>query len=297
MFLLTLSSKTTSAILIHPKMYIETDSDFVNVNDTIKLYFKISEIENLFSLSLDFKFNTDLVEILSINPGSFFDNEPIEFSSRFSDISENSKTLNFYATFIGNNLGISSNRDLEIIQLKLKLLKECKIAFNTINSNNNIFIGTPNIRLRMIDNNLNIINTSSSTRYIETTNFKSDNEIREFISDVYKKTFSRDPDEYGFNYWYNKLISQEYSVRNFLINILNEKEFIEKNLSNEDFVTSMYSIIVNRDPDQQGYDYWLTTLIEYQKNTDTKHAKSRIILLMCNESELEERALKLNLKF
>lgn len=119
----------------------------------------------------------------------------------------------------------------------------------------------------------------------------------DYLYQMYTKTFSRDPEEYGFNYWYNKLISHEYSVRNFLINILNEKEFIDKDLSDEEFITSMYSIIANREPDQTGYNYWLNMLIEYQKEIDAKTSKSKIILSICNEAELEERATKLNLKF
>lgn len=38
-------------------------------------------------------------------------------------------------------------------------------------------------------------------------------------------------------------------------------------------------------------------LIEYQKEIDAKTSKSKIILSICNEAELEERATKLNLKF
>lgn len=296
-FLITLSCTNANAISNYPEIYVNTGSDSINTLDNLNVYLKASEVKNLFSLSLDFRFNTDLVEVLSIEPGNFFDSEPIEYNSRFTNSSENSKTINFYATFTGNHLGKTSSDNPELVKINLRLLRECKLPFDIISTNNNLFIGTPNVRLLIIDKDLNKFNISSSVSYIKTSNFKSDEEIKSFISDVYEKTFSRNPDEFGFNYWYNKLISQEYSVRNFLINMLNEKEFIEKNLTNEEFITSMYLIIANREPDQMGYNYWLTKLIEYQKQLDIKSAKSNIILLICNESELSNRSLKLNLRF
>lgn len=297
MFLMIASPITTNAISSHPDVTIKTNDESININEEFYLYLTSSKVENLFSLSFDLKFNPNIINILSVEPGNFFKNEPIEFNSNFNLMNENAKILNFYATFTGNHNGKTSDSEVEFIKLKAKLLKECKVPFSIINTNNNLFIGTPNIRLIMVDNALNKCNFSNSTSYIQTNNFSNDDEIRLFISDVYKKTFSRDPEEYGFNYWYNKLISHEYLVRNFLINILNEKEFIDKDLSDEEFITSMYSIIANREPDQTGYNYWLNMLIEYQKEIDAKTSKSKIILSICNEAELEERATKLNLKF
>lgn len=296
-FLITLSSIDANAISTYPEIYLKPNSEVIAPGENLSLYLRASEVKNLFSLSLDFKFNTELVEVLSIEPGNFFDSEPIEYNSRFTNSSENSKTISFYSTFTGNHEGKTSSEDPELVKINLKILKECKIPLDIISTNNNLFIGTPNFRVIIIDKDLNKFNISPSSSYIKTNNFKSDEEIKLFISDVYRKTFSREPDEFGFNYWYNKLISQEYSVRNFLINILNEKEFIEKNLPNEEFITAMYSIIANREPDQMGYNYWLTKLMEYQKQMDIKSSKSNIILLICNESELSNRASKLNLKF
>ena len=182
------------------------------------------------------------------------------------------------------------------MKLLLAITQE-KVPINIINTNNNLYIGTPNIRIVMVDGSLNKCNFLTSIKYIQTSNFSSDDKIKSFISDVYRKTFSREPEEHGFNYWYNKLISYEYSVRNFLTNILNEQEFINKNLSNEEFITAMYSIIANREPDQTGYNYWLNMLIESQNKLNIKTVKSNIIMLICNESELEERSKNMNLKF
>lgn len=297
MFLIFTSAKTTNAISSNQDVIIKTSKENINANEEFYLYLNSSKCQNLYSLSLEFKYNPEIIEILDVEPGNFFQNEKIESKLNISSISSNSSTLFYYETLIGDHPGKSSDSEIELIKIKAKLLKKSMVPFNIINTKNNLFVGTPNIRLIMVDSTLNKNNFSSSTSYIQTRDFSSSDEIRLFISDVYKKTFSRDPEEYGLNYWFNKLIAQEYSVRAFLINILNEKEFIEKDLSNEEFVTSMYSIIANRIPDQDGYNYWLNMLINLEKETDIKIAKSKIILLICNEGELNQRANKISLKF
>ena len=276
---------------------IKTDTSSVNVNQEFFIYVTSSKINNLFSLSFDLKFNPTVIKILSIEPGNFFKDEPIEFNSKFNMLSDEATILTCYETFTGKHTGKSSESEEELLKLKVKLLKNSKVPLNIINTYNNLYIGGPNIRIVLVDNFLNKCNFSSSPKYVQTQEFLSDDDIKSFISDVYKKTFSREPEELGFNYWYNKLISYEYSVRNFLTNILNEQEFITKNLSNEEFITAMYSIIANREPDQIGYNYWLNMLLDFQNKFDIKKAKSNIILLICNETELKQRSEKMNLKF
>lgn len=297
MFLIITPQVITSALPSNIDVNIKTNTNSPKVDEEFYIYLTSSNIKDLFSLSFDLKFNTDILDIISIEKGSFFENEPVEFKSNFNSNGENSKTLSSYTTFTGGHKGKTSSSESELIKLKAKLLKECKIPFGIINNKNNLFVGNPNIRLVMIDSNLKQLDISNSIDYIQSKNFSSDKDISLFINNVYKKTFSRDPEEEGFKYWYNKLISQEYSVRNFLINILNEEEFINKNLSNENFIISMYSIIANRDPDEKGYNYWLNLFENYLKELNEKEAKSKIILRICNEAELKERSLQINLKF
>lgn len=278
-----------------PSITISTGSDSISAGEEFYIYVNGHNLNNLYTLTFSMKFTPYAVEILSISPGEILNNEKIEFNS-FSNLSDNdSKIINFFETFVGSSQGKSPNG--EILKIKAKLLKECKLPLKIINTYDELSIGSPNIQLIIIDNDLNKVNFENSTHYIQTNNFNTDEDIKLFINDVYKKTFLREPDESGFSYWYDRLISYEYSVRNFLLNTLNEKEFIDKNLSNEEFITAMYYIITNRPPDQQGYKYWIGVLNEYQTRLNPKDAKSQIILRICNEAELSERANKMNLIF
>lgn len=285
------------AILLDTTLTLKSSTNNIKVNEEFYISLESANIYNLYTLNFQIKFNPNIIEILSIEPGDSIKNENIEFNSNFIQINDCIKLINFFETFTGQSTGKTLRNTGELVKIKAKLLRECKIPLQIINTNNELFIGTPNIRTVLVDNILNKINFNTSTSYIQTSNFYSDDAIKLFIADVYQKTFSRAPEEYGFNYWYNKLISYEYSVRNFLLNMLNEKEFIDKNLSNSEFVTSMYSIIANREPDEVGYNYWLNMLMEYQNIMDSKEAKSQIILRICNEAELEERSNNLNLQF
>lgn len=289
--------KANAMIYDENTLTLTTDISTIEPNKEFYIYLNSENISSLYTITFELKFNPNVIEILYIEPGEILKNDKIEFGSNYKNIDKNTNIINFFETFTGINSNKNIEGKCELIKIKAKLLRECKVPLQIINTNNELFIGSPNIRTIIIDNLLNKIDFKNNISYIQTKEFNSDDNIKLFISDVYKNTFSRIPEEYGFNYWYNKLISYEYSVRNFLLNILNEKEFIDKNLSNQEFITSMYSIIANRSPDQTGYNYWLNMLINYQNKMDPKTAKSQIILRICNEAELSERANKLNLDF
>ncbi|BAK55830.1 hypothetical protein SFBM_0048 [Candidatus Arthromitus sp. SFB-mouse-Japan] len=295
--LLLLSCVKTSAMTSKNILTLTTNISTIDTNKEFYIYLNSENISSLYTITFELKFNPNIMEILYIEPGECLKNDEIEFGGNYKNIDNNTKIIKFFETFVGINSSKNIEGKCELIKIKAKLLRECKIPLQIINTNDELFIGSPNIRTIMVDNLLNKIDFENTISYIQTKEFNSDDNIKIFISDVYKNTFSRMPEEYGFNYWYNKLISYEYSVRNFILNILNEKEFIDKNLSNQEFITSMYSIIANRKPDQTGYNYWLNMLMSYQNKMDPKTAKSQIILRICNEAELSERANKLNLDF
>lgn len=276
---------------------VKTDYESIDTNKEFYINLSSNTIENLYSLSFDFKFNPNLLEVLDIEMGEFFKNEPVEFKLSNKQLTDDSGFFNFYTTFTGNHNGKSSESESELVRIKAKLKHDCKIPFSVINDKENLFIGTPNMRVVLVDKYLNILNTSNTINYIKSSNFTQDKDINNFIQDVYTKTLSREADENGFSYWYNKLISQEYSVRNFLINLLNEKEFIDKNLSDSEFISSMYSIIGGREADELGFYYWKNKLESLKQNLDIRESKSKLILMICNEAELNQRANNLNLKF
>ena len=136
---------------------------------------------------------------------------------------------------------------------------------------------------------------------IENIKLEPEEDVQEFLYNVYQRAFLRDPDEGGYQYWLNRLKTKDISARDFLINLLfAEKEFSEMKYNTEKFISVLYSIIVDRDPDDEGLKFW----IDFYNNDALKNsngdvfvAKKYIVDRMINEKEFEKLILGMNLKY
>ena len=80
---------------------------------------------------------------------------------------------------------------------------------------------------------------------------------------VYNAAFNRFPDSDGLEYWIEKNGSGENTHRQVAESFLASNEFKEKygeDLSNEQYVKTLYQNILARDPDVDGYNYWVGQL-------------------------------------
>lgn len=136
---------------------------------------------------------------------------------------------------------------------------------------------------------------------IENIKLEPEEDVQKFLYNVYQRAFLRDPDEGGYQYWLNRLKTKDISARDFLINLLfAEKEFSEMKYNTEKFISVLYSIIVDRDPDDEGLKFW----IDFYNNDALKNsngdlfvAKKYIVDRMINEEEFEKLILGMNLKY
>lgn len=81
-----------------------------------------------------------------------------------------------------------------------------------------------------------------------------------FINNLYDCTMERLPDEDGFNYWSELLYSFEISGADAVKSFVCTPEFEAKNYDNDKFVTVLYKIFFDREPDQDGLAYWNSQL-------------------------------------
>ena len=127
---------------------------------------------------------------------------------------------------------------------------------------------------------------------IENIKLEPEEEVQGFLFSVYKKSFLRDPDESGYHYWIGRLKEKTITSRDFLINLLfAEKEFSEMQYSTNELISVLYSIIVNRDPDEEGLNFW----INFYNNDALKNSDGDVFLAkkitvdrMINEKEFEK---------
>ncbi len=79
---------------------------------------------------------------------------------------------------------------------------------------------------------------------------------------IYKAAFDRSPDAGGLGFWINAM-DDGASLTSVAAGFINSPEFQKlygANVSDRDYVTKLYNNVLDRNPDQGGYDFWLGAL-------------------------------------
>ncbi|MCQ2534884.1 MAG: DUF4214 domain-containing protein [Clostridia bacterium] len=84
--------------------------------------------------------------------------------------------------------------------------------------------------------------------------------VGDFVNRCYKVALGRDADELGYNYWVDSLNSGKACGAQVGYGFIFSEEYANKNRSNEDYVKDLYSMYFDREPDQEGFNYWLNML-------------------------------------
>ncbi|WP_044035568.1 DUF4214 domain-containing protein [Candidatus Arthromitus sp. SFB-rat-Yit] len=130
---------------------------------------------------------------------------------------------------------------------------------------------------------------------------EAENPRQSFLYNVYDRAFLRAPDELGYDYWINRLNNQDIGARDFLINLLfAEKEFSELEYTTDKLIEILYSIVVDRDPDEEGLRFWIDfynneSLVN--ANGDVFNAKKHVVDRMINEEEFMKMVVGMGLKY
>ena len=80
---------------------------------------------------------------------------------------------------------------------------------------------------------------------------------------LYNAAFARFPDPDGLRYWirnFSSGVDDERAVSSSFIASVEFKERYGENITNETYVQNLYLNVLNRDLDQEGYDYWVGNL-------------------------------------
>lgn len=81
--------------------------------------------------------------------------------------------------------------------------------------------------------------------------------IDAFVTRLYNLTLERDPDEAGFTHWTTPLYNLQSTGYNTAFGFVFSPEMESLGLSNEEYVTRMYRIFLNREPDINGFNDWV----------------------------------------
>ncbi len=81
-----------------------------------------------------------------------------------------------------------------------------------------------------------------------------------FVYRMYKVVLGREPDTEGYNYWVNKLNSKELAAADIVSGFFGSDEYKSFGKTNSAMVTDFYAAMLDRTPDEEGYNYWTNRL-------------------------------------
>ncbi len=84
--------------------------------------------------------------------------------------------------------------------------------------------------------------------------------IEKFVTRLYNKCLDREPDEEGMNTWVNILINKKGTGASVAKGFIYSKEYISKNVSDEEYVDMLYKVFLDRKADMEGKKTWLDLL-------------------------------------
>jgi methionine-rich copper-binding protein CopC len=83
--------------------------------------------------------------------------------------------------------------------------------------------------------------------------------LLEQISDLYVAYFNRAPDVAGISYWFREVFNGSWTLDKIAASFTEQAEYLATyppDMSNRDFIKTIYQNLFDRDPDAAGWDYW-----------------------------------------
>ena len=81
-----------------------------------------------------------------------------------------------------------------------------------------------------------------------------------FVIRLYMNALGRSTDPTGYEHWINILNSKQLSGTEVANGFFNSAEFASRDLNNVEFVTVLYRVFFDREPDHNGLNYWVRSL-------------------------------------
>lgn len=95
--------------------------------------------------------------------------------------------------------------------------------------------------------------------------------VRNFVLRNYTKALSRDGETEGVEFWCHQINTKKITALDCAESFFHSKEFLNKNLSNEQFIETCYQTFLDRSSDATGKAYWLQELSRGRSRDDILH--------------------------
>ena len=85
-------------------------------------------------------------------------------------------------------------------------------------------------------------------------------DIRKFVDRIYTFVLGREPEEEGASFWTKELYEFKRSGAEVAQGFIFSDEFVNRKTSDKDFIEILYKTFFDRDPEQDGMDFWSAQL-------------------------------------
>ena len=162
--LISFNSNNTAFAATTPSVSYTVTGE-TKIGNTIEIAVNISNVTDLYGGSIDFVYDTSLLEIQSVAKGNIFGSNTV-----LTPLGSNGKVENGQSSFSislkGDKPGVNGSGTLAII--KAKVLKEGTVKLNTTNSNTPaLSLGGDTLRVKLSDSKVKNIDYTSINSYIE----------------------------------------------------------------------------------------------------------------------------------
>ena len=86
--------------------------------------------------------------------------------------------------------------------------------------------------------------------------------VTKFVARCYNLCLGRKADTDGINAWCNQILTGANTAKQAAYGFVFSDEFKGKNLSDEEYVRTLYRVFMDREADGAGLDAWLNVLAE-----------------------------------
>lgn len=118
--------------------------------------------------------------------------------------------------------------------------------------------------------------------------------VEAFVTRLYQNFLGREPDPKGLKAWCDVLVVNGGTGASVVKSFVHSKEFQNLDLSNEEYVTCFYRVILGREPDQKGLANWVNILEEgYVRDKVLEgFVNSREMRSICEDMGVEQGSFK-----
>jgi hypothetical protein len=81
-------------------------------------------------------------------------------------------------------------------------------------------------------------------------------DVQKFVIRIYESVLGRTPDNSGLTYWANELINGKKTGATVVANVIFGSEYTKKNVSDEEFIKTLYRAMMGREADNGGLKSW-----------------------------------------